>query len=166
MRHILAFWQPIKIQQTGWWCDRFYHVTQRMGKKAKGAETTSPNPPPTANSLKCQQVWWRLKWFLGLRMLVFNDINKTRRKFHLHSVICSVPQVAPVPSDREEWFECERRESGERKFKVPLIPLNKKVVSKHVSQSVLFKLRVKLSCTFHKIQVRKRKVRNLGSPHC
>lgn len=41
----------------------------------------------------------KTKMILGLCMLVFNDINKPQRKFHLHYVICSVPQVAQEPSD-------------------------------------------------------------------
>lgn len=55
----------------------------------------------------------KTKMISGPRMLVFNDINKTRRKFHLHYVICFVPQVAPVPSHWEEGFECKRGGSGE-----------------------------------------------------
>lgn len=48
----------------------------------------------------------KTKMILGLSMLVFNDINKPHRKFHLHYVICSVPQVARDASD------IERREGG------------------------------------------------------
>lgn len=48
----------------------------------------------------------KTKMILGLSMLVFNDINKPHRKFHLHYVICSVPQVARDTSD------IERREGG------------------------------------------------------
>lgn len=50
----------------------------------------------------------KTKMILGLCMRVFNDINKTCRKFHLHYVICFVPKVDPGPSDMEE--RCERNE--------------------------------------------------------
>lgn len=46
----------------------------------------------------------KTKMIPGLCMLVFNDTNKPHRKFHLHYVICSVPQVAREPSDIE-WSE-------------------------------------------------------------
>lgn len=53
----------------------------------------------------------KTKMIRSLRVLVFNDINKTQRKFHLDSVICSAPQVAPGPSDTEERREGETGES-------------------------------------------------------
>lgn len=43
----------------------------------------------------------KTKMISGLSMLAFNDINKPHRKFHLHYVICSVPQVAWEASDIE-----------------------------------------------------------------
>lgn len=43
----------------------------------------------------------KTKMISGLSMLAFNDINKPHRKFHLHYVICSVPQVAWAASDIE-----------------------------------------------------------------
>lgn len=43
----------------------------------------------------------KTKMIPGLSMLAFNDINKPHRKFHLHYVICSAPQVAREASDIE-----------------------------------------------------------------
>lgn len=58
----------------------------------------------------------KTKMILGLGMLVFNDINKPHRKFHLHYVICSVPQVARDASDieRRGGGMGNERENGER----------------------------------------------------
>lgn len=64
----------------------------------------------------------KTKMIPGLSMLVFNDINKPHRKFHLHYVICSVPQVAREPSDiesEETDGEQEEREKLERMQEFP-----------------------------------------------
>ena len=50
----------------------------------------------------------------GLNMLVFNDINKPRRKFHLRYIICSAPQVARGPCDTVERREGESEGGRER----------------------------------------------------
>ena len=50
----------------------------------------------------------KTKMIPGLNMLVFNDINKPRRKFHLRYIICSAPQVALGPCDMGR----DRREGG------------------------------------------------------
>lgn len=50
----------------------------------------------------------KTKMIPSLSMLVFNDINKPHRKFHLHYVICSVPQVARIPSDMERGAKREK----------------------------------------------------------
>lgn len=58
----------------------------------------------------------KTKMILGLSMLAFNDINKPLRKFHLHYVICSVPQVAWGASDIERGeLGMENEKGGERK---------------------------------------------------
>lgn len=48
----------------------------------------------------------------GLSMLAFNDINKPHRKFHLHYVICSAPQVAWEASDIERGEHGTGNERG------------------------------------------------------
>lgn len=73
----------------------------------------------------------KTKMIRGLRVLVFDDINKTGRKFHLCYVICSAPQVAAGPSDTQE-----RRRRNQRKFQrggALISTLNQKLMSTHVS---------------------------------
>lgn len=58
----------------------------------------------------------KTKMISGLSMLAFNDINKPHRKFHLHYVICSAPQVAREASDIERAERGTGNEKGgERK---------------------------------------------------
>lgn len=59
----------------------------------------------------------KTKMIPGLSMLVFNDINKPHRKFHLHYVICSVPQVAREPSDIESGERLMGNKGREKNWK-------------------------------------------------
>lgn len=59
----------------------------------------------------------KTKMIPGLSMLVFNDINKPHRKFHLHYVICSVPQVAREPSDIEQGERLMANKRREKRWK-------------------------------------------------
>lgn len=55
----------------------------------------------------------KTKMISGLSMLAFNDINKPHRKFHLHYVICSAPQVARETPDIERGECGTGNEKGE-----------------------------------------------------
>lgn len=70
----------------------------------------------------------KTKMISGLSMLVFNDINKPHRKFRLHYVICSVPQVAEhhlIWEKKREETDCEweKVEGMHEFYRVNVFPL-------------------------------------------